>query len=348
MIEFFAQYGLFLAKTLTIVAGIVVVAGILFAMAMKQKSADEPKLGITHLNKQYRDMSRALKVITLSEAAQKAELKAERKRIKAEAKEDKKVSASEKDSKKRIFVLDFEGDLQASSVGRLREEISAVLLTAVEGDEVLLRLESAGGTVHGYGLAASQLQRLRDRNIPLTVAVDKVAASGGYMMACVGNTVIAAPFSIIGSIGVLAQIPNFNELLKKHGVEFEQVFSGEYKRTLTMFGENSEKGRKKVQQDLQETHQIFKEFVQILRPNLDIDKVSTGEHWLGSRALELGLVDKLQTSDDFLISSLDDAELVGLSYFRKKTLIEKFSDMMNIRTWRSHQALEQTRPSMLI
>ncbi|MCY4312130.1 MAG: protease SohB [Gammaproteobacteria bacterium] len=347
MIEFFAQYGLFLAKTLTIVAGIVVVAGILFAMAMRQKAADEPKLEIAHLNKQYKDMSRALKAITLSEAAQKSELKAERKRIKAEAKEDKKAAASEKDSKKRIFVLDFEGDLQASSVARLREEVSAVLLAAGEGDEVLLRLESSGGTVHGYGLAASQLQRLRDRNIPLTVAVDKVAASGGYMMACVGNTVIAAPFSIIGSIGVLAQIPNFNELLKKHGVEFEQVFSGEYKRTLTMFGENSEKGRKKVQQDLQETHQLFKDFVQILRPSLDIDKVSTGEHWLGSRALELGLVDKLQTSDDFLISSLDDAELVSLSYFRKKTLVEKLSEMMSIRMWRSHQALEQTHPSML-
>lgn len=348
MIEFFAQYGLFLAKALTVVAGIVVSAGLLFAMTMKQKAADEPKLEIAHLNKQYRDMSRALTAITLSEAAQKAERKAERKRIKAEAKGARKVAASEKVSKKRIFVLDFEGDMQASSVARLREEISAVLLTAVEGDEVLLRLESAGGTVHGYGLAASQLQRLRDRNIPLTVAVDKVAASGGYMMACVGNTVIAAPFSIIGSIGVLAQIPNFNELLKKHGVEFEQVFSGEYKRTLTMFGENSDKGRKKLQQDLQETHQLFKEFVQILRPSLDIDRVSTGEHWLGSRALELGLVDKLQTSDDFLISSLDDAELVSLSYFKKKTLIEKFSDMMSIRTWRGQQVLEQDHPSMLV
>ncbi len=348
MIEFFAQYGLFLAKAITIVAGIVVVAGALFALVMRQKTAHEPKLEITHLNKQYQDMSRAIKVTTLSESAQKAELKAEKKRSKAEAKEKKKVDASDQSAKKRIFVLDFEGDLQATNVSRLREEISAVLLTAVEGDEVLLRLESTGGTVHGYGLGASQLQRLRDRNIHLTVAVDKVAASGGYMMACVGNTVIAAPFSIIGSIGVLAQIPNFNELLKKQGVEFEQVFSGEYKRTLTMFGENTEKGRRKMQQDLEETHQVFKQFVQILRPGLDIDKVSTGEYWLGSRALDLGLVDRLQTSDDFLISALDEAELVSLSYFKKKTLIEKFSDMMSLRGLRGHQALEQTRTPMLV
>ena len=167
-------------------------------------------------------------------------------------------------------------------------------------------------------------------------------------MACVGNTVIAAPFSIIGSIGVLAQLPNFHELLKKHGVEYEQIYSGEYKRTLTIFGENSEKGRKKMQKDLEETHQLFKQFVQMLRPNLNIDEVSTGEHWLGSRALELGLVDKIQTSDDYLIAALDDAELVSLSYFKKKTLLEKFGDMMSFRSWRGDQALEQTRPPMLV
>ncbi len=348
MIEFFVEYGLFLAKALTVVLGIVFVVGSLFALAMKQRAPDEPKLEITHLNKQYQNMSKALNVITLSETEQKAELKADKKRQKAKAKEDKKASSTDTQQRKRIFVLDFVGDLQATNVARLREEISAVLLTAVEGDEVLLRLESAGGTVHGYGLAASQLQRLRSRGIPLTIAVDKVAASGGYMMACVGTTVIAAPFSIIGSIGVLAQIPNFNELLKKHGVEFEQLYSGEYKRTLTMFGENSEKGRKKMQTDLEETHQLFKQFVQMRRPNLLIDEVSTGEHWLGSRAIELGLVDKLQTSDDFLIAALDDADLVSLSYFKKKTLLEKFNDMMSLRSWRGDQAPEQTRPPMLV
>lgn len=348
MIEYIAQYGLFLAKALTIIAGIVVVTGTVFSLVIRQKSSQEPKIEVTHLNKQYEEMSKSVKTITLSETALKAEQKAEKKRIKAEAKAQKKVDPSEKSTKRKIYVLDFEGDLQASNVARLREEVSAVLLSAAEGDQVLLRLESGGGTVHGYGLAASQLQRLRDRDIPLTVSVDKVAASGGYMMACVGNSIIAAPFSIIGSIGVLAQFPNFNELLKKHGVEFEQLYSGEYKRTLTLFGENTEKGRKKMQKDLQETHHLFKEFVSILRPNLDIEKVSTGEYWLGSRALELGLVDTLQTSDDFLLSSLNDAELVKLCYFKKKTLVEKVNDMMSIKGLGGRKSLGAASPPMLL
>lgn len=348
MIEYFAQYGLFLAKTLTIVAGVVVAAGTLFSLATRQKISFDSKLEITHLNKQYEDMSKSLKTATLSESQQKLEQKADKKRIKTERKKDKKADPSEKSAKKKVFVLDFEGDLQASNVARLREEVSAVLLSASAGDEVLLRLESAGGAVPGYGLGASQLQRLRDRNIPLTVSVDKVAASGGYMMACVANSLIAAPFAVLGSIGVLAQLPNFNELLKKHGVEFEQLYSGEYKRTLTMFGENTERGRKKMQEDLQETHELFKKFVQILRPDLDIDKVSTGEYWLGSRALELGLVDKLQTSDDFLLSLLDEAEIVSLRYFKKKTLVEKINDMMSIKQLRGGRSLEQAQPPMRI
>ncbi|MXZ80014.1 MAG: protease SohB [Gammaproteobacteria bacterium] len=348
MIEYLAQYGLFLAKTLTIIAGIVMAAGSVFALAMRQKSVQEPKLEITHLNRQYEDMHKALTSATLSEAGQKARHKADKKRTKAEAKQEKKATKTAESEKKRIFVLDFEGDMQASNVARLREEISAVLIAANEGDEVLVRLESGGGTVHGYGLGASQLQRLRDHGVALTVSVDKVAASGGYMMACVGNTVIAAPFSIIGSIGVLAQFPNFNRLLKRHDIQFEQLYSGEYKRTLTLFGENTEKGRRKVQEELQEMHRLFKEFVQSFRPGLDIEKVSTGEYWLGTRALDLGLVDRLQTSDDFLMTALNEADLVGLRYHKKKTLVEKLGEMMKAKLYRRDDALEQTRPPMLV
>jgi serine protease SohB len=215
-------------------------------------------------------------------------------------------------------------------VENLRQEISAVLTIATPDDEVLVRLESGGGTVHGYGLGASQLQRIRDKDIPLTVSVDKVAASGGYMMACVANHIISAPFAILGSIGVLAQIPNLHRLLKKNKIDFEQLYAGEYKRTLTLFGENTEKGRAKMQEDLEDTHRLFKEFVKSQRPGLDIEKVATGEHWLGTRALELGLVDELKTSDDYLMSLRHEADLVRIEYTEKKKLLDKLSGLMTL------------------
>ena len=351
--EFLAEYGLFLAKAITIVIAILVAAGGLASLAMRQKKSSDKQLEITHLNKEYDEMENAVSAITLSPAAAKQKAKLEKKKAKQEAKADKKAnktSSNEEviEERKRIFVLDFDGDVKASSVETLRLEISAILTDATNKDEVLIRLESGGGTVHGYGLGASQLQRIRDKEIPLTVSVDKVAASGGYMMACVANKIIAAPFSIIGSIGVLIQIPNLNRLLKKNDVDFEQLHAGEYKRTLTLFGENTDKGREKMQQDLEETHQLFKDFVKSQRPELDINKVATGEHWLGSRAKELGLVDELQTSDDYLMSQRKEAELVLVEYSEKKSITDKLSNLMSIG-WRNQakQIQEMEKPLLM-
>ena len=338
MIEYLAEYGLFLAKAITIVAAILIAVGSIVSLAMRQKSASDKQLEVTHLNKQYDEMEMALSAATLTDAGMKLKMKAEKKKMKAEAKAEKKASKSSKGKKdgeqqepaKRLFVLDFDGDLKASSVDNLRQEISAILTIATPDDEVLVRLESGGGTVHGYGLGASQLQRIRDKEIPLTVSVDKVAASGGYMMACVANRIISAPFAIIGSIGVLAQIPNLNRLLKKNDIDFEQLYAGEYKRTLTLFGENTEKGRAKMQEDLEDIHRLFKDFVKSQRPALDIEKVATGEHWLGTRALELGLVDELKTSDDYLMSMRGDADLVKIEYTEKKNFMDRLTSMLSL------------------
>jgi serine protease SohB len=346
--EFLAEYGLFLAKAITIVAAILIATGGVISLAMRQKKSAEKQLDITHLNTQYEEMETAISSAVLTEVGLKQKAKADKKKAKAEAKAEKKAGKlvkksgdiTEEPQKKRLFVIDFDGDIKASDVETMRQEISALLTLATKQDEVLVRLESGGGTVHGYGLAASQLQRIRDRDISLTISVDKVAASGGYMMACVGNKIIAAPFAIIGSIGVLAQIPNLNRLLKKHDVDFEQLYAGEYKRTLTLFGENTEKGRSKMQEELEETHTLFKNFVKSQRPMLDIDSVATGEHWLGTRALELGLVDELKTSDDYLMSQRNDAELVLLEYSEKKTIMDKLSHLMTMK-WR--QAGKLTR-----
>ncbi|EPL1194921.1 protease SohB [Acinetobacter baumannii] len=224
----------------------------------------------------------------------------------------------------KIFVLDFKGDIQASAVENLREEITLILATAKAGrDRVVVRLESPGGMVHGYGLAAAQLVRLRDAGFHLTICVDKVAASGGYMMACIANEIISAPFAVVGSIGVVAQVPNFNRLLKEHNVDFELYTAGQYKRTVTMFGENTPEGKAKFEEELQQTHVLFKHFVEKYRPQLNVDKVATGEHWYGQEALDLNLVDKLQTSDEYLLALLPQHDVYVINTRKKATLGEK-------------------------
>lgn len=224
----------------------------------------------------------------------------------------------------KIFVLDFKGDIQASAVENLREEITLILATAKAGrDRVVVRLESPGGMVHGYGLAAAQLVRLRDAGFHLTICVDKVAASGGYMMACIANEIISAPFAVVGSIGVVAQVPNFNRLLKEHNVDFELYTAGQYKRTVTMFGENTPEGKAKFEEELQQSHVLFKHFVEKYRPQLNVDKVATGEHWYGQDALDLNLVDKLQTSDEYLLALLPQHDVYVINTRKKATLGEK-------------------------
>ncbi len=331
--QFVAEYGLFLAKAVTIVVAILVLVGAAIAVSSRHRKAESGHLEVNSLNRKYEEMSETLADSLLLKEALKQKHKQEKKRKKEEHKKHKKELKEGKTGpeKKRLFVLDFEGDIHASAVDHMREEISAILTLAVPGDEILLRLESGGGVIHGYGLAASQLQRIRDRDISLTVAVDKIAASGGYLMACVADKLIAAPFSIIGSIGVLAQVPNFNRLLKKHDVDFEQLSAGEYKRTLTLFGENTDKGREKVQKELEEIHQLFKDFIKRQRTDLDIAKVATGEHWLGSRALELGLIDQLSTSDDYLMAARETADIVEVKYVSKQGLKEKLSSLISLR-----------------
>jgi serine protease SohB len=249
----------------------------------------------------------------------KAEAKAEKKQTKA-----KTTGAEPEAARPRVFVLDFDGDIKASDTDSLRKSITAVLSVADAGkDEVVVRLESGGGFVHSYGLASAQLDRIRSKGVALTACVDKVAASGGYMMACVADRIIASPFAILGSIGVVAQLPNFHRLLKDNKVDVEVLTAGEHKRTLTVFGENTEKGRQKFLEDLEDTHGLFKDYVSERRPSLDISAVANGDIWFGRRALEVKLIDEIKTSDEYLIEACERAEVVSVGYRRKRTLPEK-------------------------
>jgi serine protease SohB len=309
MSDFFFNYGLFLVKVLTIVVAIVIIIGV---AASAGRKAHQEGLEVEDLNKKYKALASALRKAVLKKDEQKKEAKAEKKREKAAAKESS--------DRPRSFVINFKGDLKASALPALREEVSAVLEVATGMDEIIVCLENHGGVVHEHGLAASQLARIRDKGIPLVVCVDKVAASGGYLMACVATRIYAAPFAILGSIGVLAQLPNFNRFLDSHGVDFEQVTAGKYKRTVTMFGENTDEDRAKLKEELEDVHALFKAAVSEYRPDLDLDKVATGEHWYGPRALEMGLADEIKTSDELLSERAVDRDLYALSYHIKQPL----------------------------
>ncbi|EGR2352881.1 protease SohB [Vibrio alginolyticus] len=329
--EFLLDYGLFLAKIITVVAAIIVLL-IIAKSAGGKSGAAKGELEITNLSEQHKQsveqLEHHLHDDAFIKARDKAVKKEEKEKNKSREKEIKQASKDGSlDSKREphLFVLDFNGSIDAKEVASLREEITAILAVAREGDEVLLRLESGGGMVHGYGLASSQLDRIKAAGLPLTISVDKVAASGGYMMACVADKIVSAPFAIVGSIGVIAQIPNFNKLLKKHDIEYEQLTAGEYKRTLTMFGENTDKARDKFKQELEETHVLFKDFIRERRPSLDLDKVATGEHWFGTQAKELGLVDDISTSDDIVVAACKDKTVLSVHYIQKKKLADKLA-----------------------
>ncbi|WDY59857.1 protease SohB [Pseudomonas sp. PSKL.D1] len=315
--EFLAEYASFLAKTATLVIAVLVVLSAIAGLRGKGRRKAGGQLQVTRMNEFYKELRERLE----SGLLDKAQLKALRKQQAKAEKQQKKGKAE--DEKGRVFVLDFDGDIKASATESLRNEITALLTLATSRDEVVLRLESGGGLVHSYGLAASQLARIRQAGIPLTVCIDKVAASGGYMMACIGEKIVSAPFAVLGSIGVVAQLPNVNRLLKKHDIDFEVLTAGEYKRTLTVFGENTEKGREKFQEDLDITHQLFKDFVARYRPQLHIDEVATGEVWLGIAALNRKLVDELQTSDEYLSTRAREANLFHLRYAERKSLQER-------------------------
>lgn len=316
MSDFFAAYGLFLAQLATF--GIVLIVLVGLVLSARRRGHTEG-LVVEHLNRKFEDAADELKLAIEGKGRYKKIVKARHK----ERKREDKARGKHESTKPRLYVLDFKGDLRASAAASLREEVSAILRVAKAGEQVLVRLENSGGTVHEHGFAASQLVRLKQHGLKLTVAVDKVAASGGYLMACVADRLIAAPFAIVGSIGVLAQLPNFHRLLEEKGVDFEQIMAGRYKRTLTVFGKNTDEGRAKLQQEVEDIHELFKAQIREHRPQVDVDRVATGEHWYGVRALELKLVDELKTSDDVLLDAAKDHDVYHLEYKRRRNWQER-------------------------
>ena len=328
--EFLAELGLFLSKAVILAGGVLLIISAVVSLSQRSRSEEKGCLDIRHINDDIQDMKTALEEAVLDKQALKQQHKARKQEEKARRKQGTETPV------KRLYVIDFHGDIRASAVASLRQEITAILSLARREDEVLVRLESTGGMVHAYGLASSQLERIKRQGIPLTIAVDKVAASGGYMMACLADRILAAPFAVFGSIGVMAQLPNIHRLLKKHNIDVELHTAGEFKRTLTVLGKNTDKGRRKFIQDLEDVHVLFKEYVVEQRPVVDIEQVATGEIWYGKRALDRQLVDELKTSDEYICDAVNvGCQVYKVTWSQKKSLLEKFGFSMQ-------QALERT------
>lgn len=324
---FFSWFQLSLAMLGVVGLFLVFIALIVLISLRKKKLAQGIKIEIKKINDIYKDNKEKILEEILDDDAFKAYLKNEKNIAKEKLNHAKKEKAEQKtiEKPKNVFVLDFNGDVAASAVSAFREQITAILQTATPKDEVVVRLESPGGMVHAYGLASSQLARIKEKNIPLTICVDKVAASGGYMMACLANKIIAAPFAILGSIGVIASLPNVNKLLHKNDIEYLEITAGEYKRTLTPFGEITDKKKAKFQEQIEEVHELFKDHVQRYRNSIDISKVATGEYWFGVKAIELQLVDELKTSDDYLLDLSKDYNIYHVFTPKKESFKDKLT-----------------------
>lgn len=315
--EAFIEFALFFGKILVVF--IFVVALLLVATLLAAKSKHRPTIEVENLNEKNDELRHLMQAFLL-----------DKKDFKKQMKSETKAQKKEKTKKPHVFHICFEGDLAASQVKEMRDEVTAILNVAQKGDEVVVSVESPGGMVSGYGLAAAELVRVRDAGLQLTVCVDKVAASGGYMMACTAHKIIAAPFAILGSIGVLAQVPNVHRLLKQHNIDYEEITSGQYKRTVSVFGEITENGREKFKEQIQDTHQLFKTWVHTYRPQLDLDKVATGEFWFGLKALELKLVDAIETSDQYLQRLLSTHTVVKVKFHQKKKLGDKLTEVLGL------------------
>lgn len=345
--DYLYEYLVFLAQAVTVVAAILVVMSGAASVGMKLQQREQGHLEVKKLNDQLESLKHDIQDALLEPGELKKQRRKERRKEAKEAKrraKETRRSADDAERRKRVFVLDFEGDLQATRVKDLSTEVTAVLTLAEGGDEVVVRVESPGGLVHGYGLAASQLDRVRQHDITLVVAVDKVAASGGYLMAAVADRVLAAPFAVTGSIGVVAQIPNVHRLLKKHDVDVEVLTAGKYKRTLTVLGENTEEGREKFKEELEDVHALFKEFVASHRPQVDLDVVATGETWHGQRAIDLKLVDEICTSDEYLTTACESSDVYSVRWVEHKKPLERLLARVETAIRRAGEQLINWRP----
>ncbi len=310
--NFWIDFGGFALRSFWIAAmiALVVVIPIIFGARTQKRREEDVK--VSSLDERFDLMEAQIRVATDGAKGAKAFLK-----------ERKKAAKLHDDSAKRVYLVAFKGDPMASGHAAFARKITAALMAARAGkDEIVVTLHSPGGLVSAYGLMAAQMQRVRRAGVELTACVDQVAASGGYMMAVVANRIVAAPFAVVGSIGVVAQVPNVNRLLKKIDVDYEELTAGEHKRPISVLAPITDEGREHFRHKLEETHVAFKDFVRENRPALNVEAVGDGDYWYATDALKLGLIDAISTSDEYLMNQRGKARLFVSDAPEKKTLMK--------------------------
>lgn len=285
--------------------------GLWSLLSRKGKAQNEQKIALKSYEKRYYEALTP----QVREFVEKKDLTALKKAQKA----------AQKEKGSCLYVIDFDGDMQASNTVQLAETTSCLLPLLRSTDKVLVRVKSSGGLVPHYGYAASQLSRLRSK-ASLTVAIDHIAASGGYLMACVAHEIIAAPFAIVGSIGVVGLVPNVHPLLKNHGIDVHEHTAGEYKRSLSPWAAVTPEKVQRYEHELSMTHELFQEFVQQYRPNLEPEVLQTGEYRYAARSVgDTGLVDKVQSSDDFIAEHLPKYHVIFVTCREEKSVWQRLS-----------------------
>ena len=310
--SFWIDFGGFALKSFWLAAMIAIVLVVPIIIGARSQRRREDEVKVTSLDDRFDLMEAQIRIATDGAKGAKAFLKAR-----------KKEAKQRDENAKRVYVIGFKGDPMASGHAAFARKITAALVAArPDKDEIVVSITSPGGIVSGYGLMAAQMQRVRRAGVELTACVDQVAASGGYMMAVAANRIVAAPFAVVGSIGVVAQVPNVSRLLKKIDVDYEELTAGEHKRPISVLAPISEEGREHFKTKLEETHVAFKDFVRENRPALNVEAVGDGDYWYATDALKLGLIDAIATSDEYLLAQRGKARLFVIDAPEKKTLMK--------------------------
>jgi protease-4 len=213
-----------------------------------------------------------------------------------------------------IAVIHLEGTIQGGTgLGATPEYILDQLDKALADDNVkaiLLRIDSPGGTVAASQEIALAVKRASEKK-PVVVSVGDICASGGYMVASQADEIIASPGSSVGSIGVIMEVANVEELLNKVGISFTTLTTGAYKDAGSPYRSLTETETAMLNEQLTVIYDQFITDVAEGRdlPETKVRELATGWVWLGSEALDLGLVDSLGNYNDAVKRT---AELGGI------------------------------------
>ncbi|WP_343192796.1 S49 family peptidase [Buchnera aphidicola (Taiwanaphis decaspermi)] len=230
--------------------------------------------------------------------------------------------------KSNLYILDYNDKIKKNKIKKLREEISSIILVAKKNDEVLLRLENTSDIVYEYGLVIAQLQRLRKKGIKLIISIDKIVSNGGYIIACVADHISASPFSIIGPINIVVNIPNIDKYTQTSNLNNQLNDCNTFTK-LTLIKNNTKIYVNKIFNKLDIKKYIRNSFIKDMRPSLNLNKIFNQNYWIGENAINEKLIDSINTSDDILFSKKDTHNLLKIKYVYKSNIVEKYIVTLN-------------------